>query len=91
MDRRKFIQRASSSAALFSASRLLGQRGGPGLIEPIGIPPKRRPPLRFYDYQLCYVPCYGQSLSMGDRGGSSISTVQRFDSLMFAGGIMAQA
>jgi hypothetical protein len=55
MDRRKFIQRASSSAALFSASRLLGQRGGPGLIEPIGIPPKRRPPLRFYDYQLCYV------------------------------------
>ena len=45
---------------------------------------------RAYDYELCYVPCYGQSLALGAGGLPAVSLNQRFDSLMFAGGTIAQ-
>ena len=41
---------------------------------------------RNYAYQLNFLPSYGQSLSLGFYGTPPISTAQRFDSLMFAGG-----
>ena len=45
---------------------------------------------RSYDYELCYIPCYGQSLSLGAGGLPAVSLSQRFDSLMFAGGTIAR-
>lgn len=45
---------------------------------------------RSYDYELCYIPCFGQSLSLGAGGVPALSLRQRFDSLMFSGGTIAQ-
>ena len=46
---------------------------------------------RNYDYQMVYLPSYGQSLAFGSTAVPVISTTQPWDSLMFVGGVIAQA
>ncbi len=43
------------------------------------------------DYQMMYLPSYGQSLSQGVDANPAITTTQQYDSLMFTGGVVANA
>jgi len=43
-----------------------------------------------YTANIVHIICYGQSLSVGATAYSPISTVQRFDNLMFKGGVLTQ-
>ncbi len=87
MDRRKFVKDISISAAGLYASRYAT---GCASAHSPAQPGWRDGGARDYGYELCYVPSYGQSLAMGERGSPAISTTQRFDSLMFSGGLLAQ-
>jgi hypothetical protein len=82
MDRREFVTRSASLAGYFSLPGRLRGKFSPGAILSHAA--------RSYDYELCYIPCYGQSLSLGAGGLPALSLRQRFDSLMFAGGAIAQ-
>jgi hypothetical protein len=87
MDRRKFLAGLPASLAGAYAMRFLAGCGGASAS---GSMPANPTPGRTFDYQLNYLPCYGQSLSLGGKGVPVLSTVQRFDSVMFAGGVLAQ-
>ncbi len=84
MNRRRFLAGLPSSLALLAAGRVWTGCDAPAAAR---LPPA---PTRHYDYGLSYLPSYGQSLSLGERGSPALSTVPRFDSLMFAGGLIAQ-
>ena len=89
MDRRKFLSGLPASVAAVYAGKFLTGCGGAATPQP-RVPTGLAPPRRFVN-ELNYVAAYGQSLSVGTRGTPAISTSQRFDSVMFAGGLLAQS
>jgi hypothetical protein len=87
MDRREFVTRSAAFSGYLSLPSRLRGSFSPRKLQLA----RAAAPGRSYDYELCYIPCYGQSLSLGAGGIPALSLHQRFDSLMFAGGTIAQA